>query len=172
MAQPVRQALVGVGTNLGDREATVRWTLGQLQAHPAIASVVTSPLYETDPIGLTDQPRFLNLVLGLETTLTPEALLAVLQELETAAGRVREVRWGPRTLDLDLLAFEGETRASPALQLPHPRMLERGFVTIPLGDLLALPRFQRPAWAELHRQLAALPDNSEGVRRWPSPRHG
>jgi 2-amino-4-hydroxy-6-hydroxymethyldihydropteridine diphosphokinase len=172
MGPPVRQALVGVGTNLGDREFMVRRAIQQLQAHPAIASVVTSPLYETEPVGVTDQPRFLNLVLGLETTLTPEELLATLHEMEAAAGRVREVRWGPRTLDLDLLGFEGETRASPELQLPHPRMLERGFVTMPLRDILALPRFQRPAWAELRRQLDPLPREAEGVRPWPAPRRG
>jgi 2-amino-4-hydroxy-6-hydroxymethyldihydropteridine diphosphokinase len=172
MGPPVRQALVAVGANLGDREAAIRRALAQFQAHPAITAVVTSPIYETDPVGVAAQPLFLNLVLGLETTLTPEELLATLQELEQTAGRTREVRWGPRTLDLDLLAFEGETRTGSALHLPHPRMLERGFVTIPLRHVLALPRFQRPAWADLRRELEAIPRTAAGVRPWPAPRHG
>lgn len=151
-----RQALVGAGANLGDRAATLRAAIEHLRAQPEIAALETSSVYATAPVGLTEQPEFLNLALGLETTLEPEALLARLLETEKKFGRTREVRWGPRTLDLDLLAFENETRATPTLTLPHPRMLGRAFVTVPLRELLAKPRFQRPAWDSLRAQLAAV----------------
>lgn len=158
-----RQAFVGLGANLGDRRATLARALDRLRAQPGINAVIASSLYETDPVGLTDQPVFLNQVTGVETTLSPEALLGVLLGIERDFGRVRVQRWGPRTLDLDLLAFEGETRATAELQLPHPRMLERGFVTVPLSELLARPHFERDTWAELRRELAGR-ETHPGVR--------
>jgi 2-amino-4-hydroxy-6-hydroxymethyldihydropteridine diphosphokinase len=167
MIAPLRQALLGAGANLGDRGATLRHAIAQLRAFPGIARLVASPSFETDPVGLLDQPPFLNLTLGVETSLTPEALLAGLQELERQAGRSRDIRWGPRTLDLDLLAFEGETRASPQLELPHPRMLSRTFVTIPLRALLREARFQIPAWDALRRELDRQPEQAAGVRPFP-----
>jgi len=167
MSAPIRQALLGAGSNLGDRGATLRDAIARLRAHPGIATLVASPGFETDPVGLLDQPPFLNLTLGLETSLTPEALLAVLQELERRAGRSRDIRWGPRTLDLDLLAFEGEIRATPDLQLPHPRMLSRAFVTIPLRALLSQPPFQIPAWDTLRRELDRQPAEAASVRPFP-----
>jgi dihydrofolate synthase/folylpolyglutamate synthase len=163
MNPPLRQALVGVGANLGDRCAALRRAVDRLRLEPEIGVVEASPVYETAPVGLVDQPAFLNAVVGLETSLPPEALLSVLQRLENEAGRIRTVRWGPRPLDLDLLAFEGETRATPSLELPHPRMLERRFVTVPLAALLARPRFQRPAWDALRQRLAAPTIDSSAV---------
>ncbi|ACB75630.1 2-amino-4-hydroxy-6-hydroxymethyldihydropteridine diphosphokinase [Opitutus terrae] len=150
-----RQALVGAGANLGDRAATLRAATERLRGLPGITHVESSALYETEPIGGVDQPPFLNLVLGVETTLAPEQLLQQLLALEQQFGRVRTVRWGPRTLDLDLLAYEGETRTTTALTLPHPRMFERAFVLVPLQELLARSRFERPAWAELRQSIAA-----------------
>ncbi len=163
MSAVARQAFVGAGANLGDRAATLRSAVARLRAWPGVAFVAESGLFETEPVGVVDQPMFLNLAVGLETTLTPEELLTALLAIEQEFGRVRTQRWGPRTLDLDLLAFEGETRASEALQLPHPRMFERSFVLAPLREVVALPRFQRPVWAELRRRVDAKRD--EGVRR-------
>ena len=96
MVEAVRQAFIGVGANLGDRWATMRRALAALAGEPGIKTVEASAVYETAPVGVLDQPEFLNLVLGVETTLTPEALLAVLHQLEKAAGRrrEREKRWG------------------------------------------------------------------------------
>jgi 2-amino-4-hydroxy-6-hydroxymethyldihydropteridine diphosphokinase len=171
MSASARQAFVGVGANLGDRWATIRGALAALARAPGITTLETSAVYETAPVGILDQPPFLNLVAGVETTLTPEALLAVLLELERAAGRRREQerRWGPRTLDLDLLLFEGETRAGPTLILPHPRMWERAFVTVPLRELTErVGRFGRPAWADLRTRLAAAP-TGPGVAPWTPP---
>jgi 2-amino-4-hydroxy-6-hydroxymethyldihydropteridine diphosphokinase len=148
-----RQAFVGAGSNLGDRSATLAGALRQLQGWPGITYVESSSIRETAPVGVVDQPNFLNAVLGLETTLSPEALLAALQEIERAFGRVRTRRWGPRTLDLDLLAYEHECRDTPELVLPHPRIWEREFVTTPLRELLGRPRFRSPRWPELHARL-------------------
>jgi len=160
-----RQALVAAGANLGDRWAQLSGAIGALRAEARIRAVEVSRVYETEPVGPAGQPMFLNLVLGLETTLSPEELLAELQRLERAAGRERVVRWGPRTLDLDLLAFEGETRDGPALTLPHPRIEERAFVTVPLRDVLARARFRRAAWAGWRERLEELP-RGPGVSEW------
>ena len=157
-----RQALVGVGANLGDRFATLAAVLQRLAARRGVSAVESSPVYETDPVGEIEQPKFLNIVAGLETTLSPEELLDALLETEREFGRIRQARWGPRTLDLDLLAYEKETRATSSLTLPHPRMLERGFVIIPLRELLNRPRFQIEAWDELRRQIA-LPISAAGI---------
>jgi 2-amino-4-hydroxy-6-hydroxymethyldihydropteridine diphosphokinase len=159
-----RQALIGMGANLGDRLVTLTTALERLKSRSGVGALEVSPIYETDPVGEIEQPRFLNLVVGLETVLSPEELLERLLETERQFGRVRDVRWGPRTLDLDLLAFENETRATPSLTLPHPRMLERGFVIVPLRELLKQPRFQIEAWNELRRQIAA-PISTTGIRR-------
>jgi 2-amino-4-hydroxy-6-hydroxymethyldihydropteridine diphosphokinase len=161
----LKQALVAAGANLGDRVATLANAMARLREMDGVESLDSSPIYETAPVGMLDQPPFLNLVMGIETTLGPEALLARLQEIEREFGRVREIRWGPRTLDLDLLAYEGETRATPSLQLPHPRMLERGFVMIPLRDLLMKPLFQREPWRALLAQATAFGIRHD-VRRW------
>jgi len=127
------QALIGAGSNLGDRLATLRAAWARLRAADGIGHLETSDVYETAPVGLTEQPKFLNVVFGGETQLDPEALLRVLQQIETEFGRERAERWGPRTLDLDLLVYEEETRATPNLILPHPRMFERAFVLVPLA---------------------------------------
>lgn len=163
---PSRQALIGAGANLGERRATLEAALDQLRARPGVASVTRSAFYETEPVGLKEQPAFLNLAAGIETTLTPEALMTALLEIEQHFGRVRTVRWGPRTLDLDLLAFEGETRAGDFLTLPHPRMLGRDFVTVPLRELLAREPF-KARWPELRAALG--PGGGEqGVRKLES----
>ncbi len=156
----MRQAFVGAGANLGDRLATLDAALVRLRETAGIETVTSSTVFETDPLGVTDQPLFLNLVAGIETSLSPEELLAVLQHIEQAFGRVRTQRWGPRTLDLDLLVFEGETRATSTLQLPHPRMFERAFVLVPLRDLLERPAFRaRPLLNSLRTGIeqAVLP---------------
>lgn len=160
-AKSLRQAFVGAGANLGDREATLAAALAKMRTSPGIAVVESSAVYETAPMGIADQPMFLNLVAGMETTLTPEELLETLQGIESEFGRIRHERWGPRTLDLDLLLFEGEVRGSPALTLPHPRMFERTFVTVPLREVLEEVRFRRPDWANLRERLAGIKPGAE-----------
>jgi len=161
MAVSPRQAFIGAGSNLDNRIEMLRGAFDALRVRAGISSVVSSSVFETRPVGLVAQPLFFNAVFGVETSETPEELLNGLLEIEQRFGRVRGERWGPRTLDLDLLVFEGEKRSSDALQLPHPRMLERGFVTAPLRELLKAPRFQTPRWKELRELLTnAHPDES------------
>lgn len=159
------QAFIGIGANLGDRWDTIRRALVRLRQTAGVASLEQSPVYESDPVGMLEQPQFLNLVVGVETTLSPEELLRLLLEIEQQFGRERAVRWGPRTIDLDLLLHADEARQGPELQLPHPRMFERAFVTEPLRELLQRPRFQVAAWDGLRGRLAALSPPA-GLRSW------
>lgn len=160
------QAFVGVGANLGDRWGTMRSALDRMRQTAGIDAMELSPVFESDPVGVLAQPLFLNLVAGVETSLTPEQLLQRLLEIEQQFGRQRVVRWGPRTIDLDLLLYADETRRGPQLELPHPRMFERAFVVEPLRALLHAPRFRNETWAGLREQLAALPPGL-GLRPWP-----
>ena len=127
------RAFLGLGTNLGERERHLQDALDLLEAKGDVVAV--SSLYETEPMGGPPQGLFLNIVVELATVDTPEELLVRCQELEEAAHRVRTVKNGPRTLDADVLWLEGETRDSPELTIPHPRMYERRFVLSPLREL-------------------------------------
>ncbi len=128
-----RRAFLGLGSNLGDRRRYLRDAVETLRG---VGLVAVSPVYETDPVGgPIDQDRYLNLVVELHTDRTPHELLGVCRRLEAAAGRVREERWGPRTLDVDVLWVEGTVLDDPDLVVPHPRMWERRFVVAPLHDL-------------------------------------
>ncbi|MDD2457629.1 MAG: 2-amino-4-hydroxy-6-hydroxymethyldihydropteridine diphosphokinase [Eubacteriales bacterium] len=129
------QADLSLGTNLGDRLETLRQAVLHLSGHPEIELVRTSSVYETSPVGLLDQPDFLNLVVRIRTTLDPFSLISFCQSLETRFGRERLVRWGPRTLDIDLLTYGHLMTQSARLTVPHPRMQERMFVQIPLREL-------------------------------------
>lgn len=127
---PVR-AFLALGSNLGDRRAYLKAALQRL---PDVVAV--SHLYETDPVGgPPGQGAFLNCVVELRTTRTPRELLGIAQAAEAAAERVRRERWGPRTLDVDVLLVGDESVDEPDLVVPHPRMWERGFVLVPLADL-------------------------------------
>jgi 2-amino-4-hydroxy-6-hydroxymethyldihydropteridine diphosphokinase len=128
------RAFVGVGSNLGDRWAHLGAAARALRAAPGVAVVRASGVWDTEPVG-PPQPRYLNAVLELETTRTPELLLALLQEVERGAGRRREVRWGARTLDLDLLLFGDRVVHRLGLQVPHPELAHRRFVLVPLAEL-------------------------------------
>ncbi len=126
------RAFLGLGSNLGERERFLADALGTLG--DSVRAV--SDVYETEPVGGPGgQGPFLNLVVELDTDLEPAALLAVCRRLESAAERVREVRWGPRTLDVDVLWIDGVTLDDPELTVPHPRMRQRRFVLAPLSEL-------------------------------------
>ncbi len=130
------RAYVGLGSNLGDREALLRAALEQLAAEPGVELVSVSGFRETEPVGLLDQPRFLNAAAAVETALAPRALLERLLGIERRLGRERSgPRFGPRTIDLDLLLYGQEQLDEPGLTVPHPRLHERAFVLEPLAEL-------------------------------------
>jgi 2-amino-4-hydroxy-6-hydroxymethyldihydropteridine diphosphokinase len=124
------RAFLGLGSNLGDRRRTLRTAIDAL---PDVVAV--SPAYETDPVGGPDQGPFINLVVELDTGRTARELLEICAEREQQAERVRDVRWGPRTLDVDVLWIDGVEVDEPDLIVPHPRMYQRRFVLAPLRDL-------------------------------------
>ncbi len=134
-----RRAFLGLGSNLGDRRANLRRAIAAL---PDLVAV--SDLYETDPVGGPDQGAFLNCVVELDTDRSPRELLELCRSLEEAARRVRIERWGPRTLDVDVLLVGDLEVDEPDLVVPHPRMWERGFVLAPLADLA--PELLPDAW--------------------------
>ncbi|MDO3412879.1 2-amino-4-hydroxy-6-hydroxymethyldihydropteridine diphosphokinase [Saccharibacillus sp. CPCC 101409] len=130
------EAYIALGANLGRREETLREALRLLNEHTEIEVLRASDVYETDPVGYADQPAFLNMAAAVATSLKPQALLGVLQEIENRLGRVRDIRFGPRTADLDLLWMDGLAISTEELTLPHPRMHERFFVLVPLDDIV------------------------------------
>jgi 2-amino-4-hydroxy-6-hydroxymethyldihydropteridine diphosphokinase len=152
----VVRAYVGLGSNLGDREATLRAALGDLDSSPGVRVAAVSTLIETDPVGFLDQPRFLNGVAALETELPARALLELLLAVERRHGRDREgvPPQGPRTLDLDLLLYGSAELDEPGLRVPHPRLHERAFVLGPLAELD--PSLEIPAKGEVLELLAQL----------------
>lgn len=135
-------AYLGLGANLGEREASILSALKELDSLPTMQVTAVSSLYETAPVGVTDQPNFVNAVAEIRTTLTPEALLETILALEKNRGRVRTQRWGPRVIDIDILLYGDIQRETPALSLPHPRLEDRDFVVLPLSEIapdLVLP---------------------------------
>ena len=149
---PARRAYLGIGSNLGDRRAHLQGAVDELAGVEGLRVVAVSPVYETVPVGGPPQPDFLNAVVAVDTELTARVLLELAQRIEAAAERVRTVRWGPRTLDVDVLLVGDERIDEPDLEVPHPRMTERAFVVVPLADLA-------PEWAD------RLPADAASVRR-------
>ena len=126
---------IGLGSNLGEREANIRMALDDLARLPGTRLVRASSLYDSEPVGDADQPNFLNAVAEIETDLTPQQLLWNLLLIERRLGRARTRRWGPRTIDLDLLLYGPVVVDEPELQVPHPELTRRSFVLVPLVEL-------------------------------------
>ena len=126
---------LSLGSNLGDRRATITAGVTRLDALPHTRVLALSSIIETDPVGFTDQPRFLNAAAKLETDLLPHDLLDELQRIEDELGRVRTRRWGPRTIDLDILLYDESVMQTDRLTIPHPRMAGRRFVLAPLAEI-------------------------------------
>jgi 2-amino-4-hydroxy-6-hydroxymethyldihydropteridine diphosphokinase len=151
----VTQAYVGLGANLGPKEVTILRAVELLGAAEGVDLLELSQLRETEPVGLVDQPPFLNGAVALETTLSPRELLDVLLDIERELGRVREgERWGPRTIDLDLLVYGDEVVDEPGLRVPHPRLHERRFALEPLAELE--PELEVPGLGNVSAALAKL----------------
>ena len=147
-------AYVGIGANLGPREETLHRAVEVLGRADGVEVVGVSDLRETDPVGVIDQPPFLNGAVAIETTLPARALLDLLLEIERSLGRVRGERWGPRIVDLDLLVYGNEVVDEPGLRAPHPRLHERRFALEPLADLR--PELEIPGRGTVSALLAAL----------------
>ena len=156
-------AYVGVGSNMGDRLENLSSAVRELARTSGVRCVRSSSVYETAPVGGPEQGDFLNAVVEISTELEPHAVLEALQRIETELGRVRAERFGPRTIDLDLLLYGDEEIDDPDLTVPHPRMRERAFVVVPLMELGAgdaLPK---------GRRLEPVTDAAQTVRRFAPP---
>lgn len=148
-----KTAYIGLGSNLGDRERTLRNALEKLDERADVEVVQVSEFRETEPVGGPPQGNFVNGAAELRTTLEPGELVEVLHEVEAEFGRTREVRWGPRTLDMDLLLYEDRHIDTPDLKVPHPRLHTRRFVLEPLWDLC--PNREHPVLKKTIRRLLA-----------------
>jgi 2-amino-4-hydroxy-6-hydroxymethyldihydropteridine diphosphokinase len=158
-----RPAYVGIGSNLDDPGRQVTAALGAVRGLPDCGWVIHSGLWRSAPVGRSDQPEFVNAVAGFLTTLDAYALLRHLQAIERAAGRRREERWGPRTLDLDLLVLGSVTLDDETLTLPHPRIAERNFVLLPLSEIA--PHLPVPGRGTVARLLAGVSRTSPKIER-------
>lgn len=158
-------AYLGLGTNLGDREANLKAALQLLQGCGEIVAV--SSVYETVPWGYLDQPDFLNCVCAIATELDPQSLLAATQTLERDLGRRPNFRFGPRLIDVDILLYDQAILHTNDLEIPHPRMAQRAFVLLPLAEIA--PDTQHPAMEQTISGLAEKVDGKEGVRLKAGP---
>jgi 2-amino-4-hydroxy-6-hydroxymethyldihydropteridine diphosphokinase len=154
MGETRTRAYVGLGSNLGDREAALEEAIALLRGHPDIEVVAVSTLRETEPWGPVEQPSYLNGAAAIDTRLQPRELLGVLLDVERLLGRVRAERFGPRTIDLDLLLYGEVVVDEPGLEVPHPRLPERAFALEPLRELD--PELVVPGKGPVARLLAAL----------------
>jgi 2-amino-4-hydroxy-6-hydroxymethyldihydropteridine diphosphokinase len=158
------KAFISLGSNMGNRYDYLKSAIQHLKGDSKIIVVNYSSIYETDPVGYQDQDLFLNMVIEIITDYSAQELLEVCLKTELDLGRKREIKWGPRTLDLDILIFNQENIETEKLIVPHPRMFERAFVMVPLLEIqcdLSDPATDKP----LQTYLNELP-NKEGVRIW------
>jgi 2-amino-4-hydroxy-6-hydroxymethyldihydropteridine diphosphokinase len=153
---------------MGDRQASLRQAVEALGSHPCIEVVRSSKLYETEPVGFKEQDPFLNSVLGIRTCLSPHDLLDAVHQVEDEMGRVRTMKWGPRVIDIDILIYNNAREESERLVIPHPRMLERAFVLVPLAEIA--PDLELPGGQTARESLRALPNNEKaGVTEYATP---
>ncbi|MFJ8264263.1 2-amino-4-hydroxy-6-hydroxymethyldihydropteridine diphosphokinase [Rummeliibacillus sp. NPDC094406] len=159
----MNEVYISLGSNMGDKEETLRHAVQLLQRHEAVEVIKLSSIYETDPVGFTDQDVFLNMVVLVNTTLTAQEILEVCQEIEQELKRIRIIRWGPRTMDLDILLYNHDNIETETLIVPHARMHERAFVLVPLVEIA--PELKHPLTNEaLLTMLAQV--GKEGVIQW------
>jgi 2-amino-4-hydroxy-6-hydroxymethyldihydropteridine diphosphokinase len=155
-------AFIAFGANLGDRLATLQSAVEALRGIDA--NLAVSSVYETEPVGYLDQPSFLNAVVRLDTDLSPRELLGELHRIENAHGRARSFKNAPRTLDLDLLLYDDRTIETPDLTVPHPRMVDRAFVLIPLAEIA--PEVVHPTSGKSVGELLTALGSKAGVSRF------
>ena len=154
-------AYLGLGANLDDQEANLGRALDLLSAESGLRLLRCSRIYETEPWGLADQPRFLNSVVEVATTLAPERLLEVCKDVEQEMGRQPGIRWGPRLIDVDILLYGNQVVQLPHLEIPHPRLHLRAFALVPLAELE--PDAVHPVLGKTIRELAGTVEGDQGV---------
>ncbi len=171
MNRAPRQYILGLGSNLGERADLLAQAIGSIGKLPGMQILAVSEAIDSDPVGYADQPNFLNLCLAIVCDRNPDELLAETLEIERKLGRERTAsRNGPRTLDIDLLFYEEGPWESRSVTLPHPRWSSRGFVILPLRNLLQHPALAKhPAWGSLAAEVRALPVGDHGLRPWQGP---
>ena len=153
---------LSLGSNLGKRLENLRRAIDKIGGSDQIKVIKASPVYETEPVGVKSQEWFLNLALEVQTSLEPSALLERLLSIEDQMGRKREERWGPRSVDLDILLYDNRIVDSDRLTIPHPRMHERRFVLLPLAQIA--PRFSHPRLKKSVEELLASCEDRSAVR--------
>ncbi len=164
------QVILALGGNLGDRPSTLDQALSYIRKLPGTELLAISDTYETTAVSLIHQPDYLNLCLAVQTTLSPQKLLAACLAIESNLGRIRNERNGPRTCDIDLLFFGKQTLHESALTLPHPRWASRGFVVFPLRSLLQRqPLANCPEWDWLRTEASQITLSADGLRLWTGP---
>lgn len=162
------RAFIGLGSNLGHREDLIERTITALAQTPGIVVRRRSGLYETEPVGISDQPWFVNAVVEIETDLSPYELLAVCKQIERALGRQERVRYGPREIDLDILLYDDMIVNEPDLQIPHAQLHQRRFVLVPLAEIA--PRAVHPILHQTVAQLLQILDDLKEVKPLRSQR--
>lgn len=163
MGNDVQVVYIALGANIGEREQALYQALSFLQEHEQVRIIRCSSIYETDPVGYGDQPIFLNMAACIHTSLQADKLLRVMLQVEEQMGRVRNIRWGPRIIDLDLLWMDNELWNTAELTLPHPRMGERAFVLMPLADIVS--KFDVELHAFVYHALETL-DGKDDIQKW------
>ncbi len=158
-------AYISFGSNIDDRIEYIETALGIIRAHPYVQPTMqVSSYYETEPIGYTDQPKFINGVAKINTTFSCEDLLAFLQRVECMMGRERTIHWGPRCIDLDILLYDGTCISHQDMQVPHPEMHNRAFVLIPLNEIA--PGIKHPIIGKTIRKLVEEMPEAGGIIKW------
>lgn len=165
------EAFLAAGSNLGDRPAHLTEAVRRLDSTPSVRVTAVSCIYESAPVGVTAQPDFLNLALAVMTTLTPRELLAQCLRIEAELGRVRHERWGPRTVDLDVLLYDELAISDAALTIPHPRMRERAFVLVPLAEIAPDLVIDGEPVGTLAARLGPAGLRKIGPLNWPPAKH-
>jgi 2-amino-4-hydroxy-6-hydroxymethyldihydropteridine diphosphokinase len=150
----IKRGYLGLGSNLGNRKKNLKNAIEALRSHPGIHIMVESSFHDTTPVGYLYQNRFLNAVIEIQTTLDPEELLDNTLQIEQSLGRVRSERWGPRTIDIDILALDDLVYDSERLSIPHPLMHERRFVLEPLAEIA--PAFRHPVFGSSISEMLSV----------------
>ncbi|RUL49122.1 2-amino-4-hydroxy-6-hydroxymethyldihydropteridine diphosphokinase [Lysinibacillus antri] len=155
---------LSLGTNIGEREQNLKQAVTMLQTKEDVVVEAVSSIYETAPVGFVNQPSFLNIALYIKTSKSPLKTLELCQSIENELGRVREFRWGPRIIDLDILLYNHENIETENLIVPHPRMFDRAFVLVPLLEIANSPLQDHLLKAQ--QKLIEMDLEREGIKKW------